>query len=658
MQKFPLVTLLLLIQFSFAYSQNKLALLVEIGTYPAESRLRPIASVSDIKYIKAALTKNGFPVKNIDSLVNSKATKIAILNKLTALAAKAKKDDIVVIHFGCHGQQIRDQRTVETGKDEDDGYDEALLPYDAKGFYNPTKYKGENHLRDDELGVSLNVIRKKIGSGGSLLILLDACHSGTGTREDNFPTFRGEPFPFPDPEYPFDPSEISDIDTKGRFFDDAGDSASNMVVISGSGPNQVNKQMLMNYEEVGSLSYSFYKAVNEMPAGADYILLFQKIKTIIQSVIPEQLPMIEGNTDQIIFSGQYLSKEKRNFIQVGVKNSQPATSDSLFTVNMGGMDNITTGMKGQIFQPGNENPVSHFVIRKTEHFSSIGVSGILLNKSELYEIKFDEENYGNLQGSLKFSKSVNSNSVLENNLKQFLKPFSFIRVSDNADFLFENDRANEMNNAVLKNRDNKIIWSASINEMDTLKTEDKKELLKSVKNALRIKYLRTLPDGGDLSSVISAELKTWKTFSTTEGITLESGDTISLKINNNSDQRLFYTVLDIYPDERVEVLYPVAGKEPQDYSIEKKNFVERRLRVSANTPAGVEFYKIIVSKEPMDLRSVFEKKITRDNMQSFQTVLDDLFNEKEGKAATRGDVSSIKAEEIGIISVSFIIKKQ
>ena len=58
----------------------------------------------------------------------------------------------------------------------------------------------------------------------------------------------------------------------------------------------------------------------------------------------------------------------------------------------------------------------------------------------------------------------------------------------------------------------------------------------------------------------------------------------------------------------------------------------------------------------MDLRSIFEKRVTRDAMQPFQTVLDDLFNEKKGAAATRGDVSSIKAEEIGIISVNFTIK--
>ena len=60
----------------------------------------------------------------------------------------------------------------------------------------------------------------------------------------------------------------------------------------------------------------------------------------------------------------------------------------------------------------------------------------------------------------------------------------------------------------------------------------------------------------------------------------------------------------------------------------------------------------------MDLRSVFEKRVTRGEMQPFQVVLDDLFSDKEGAVSTRSDVSSVKAQEIGIISVSFIIKKQ
>lgn len=184
-------------------AQQKHALIVAVGKYMPGSNISPIASVNDIKYIKAALYKNGFPSKQIDSLKDAQATKAAILRSLDALAAKVNKDDIVLIHFSMHGQQIRDQK--ETGRDEDDGFDEALIPYDVKKpQYFPGVYTGENHLRDDDLAPKLNAIRNKLGSNGSLLVLIDACHSGTATRASEFAISRGEPQPFLDPENPME----------------------------------------------------------------------------------------------------------------------------------------------------------------------------------------------------------------------------------------------------------------------------------------------------------------------------------------------------------------------------------------------------------------------------------------------------------------------
>jgi len=39
------------------FTQNKLEILVAVGKYPDTSNLRPIASVNDLKYIKAAAVK-------------------------------------------------------------------------------------------------------------------------------------------------------------------------------------------------------------------------------------------------------------------------------------------------------------------------------------------------------------------------------------------------------------------------------------------------------------------------------------------------------------------------------------------------------------------------------------------------------------------------
>ena len=640
-------------------AQNKLALIVAVGEYPAASKIRPIASVNDVKYIKAALGRNGFNEKNIDTLINSKATKDAILTALDRLAEKAGKNDIVVIHFSCHGQQIRDQKTVELGKDEDDGYDEAFLPYDAMPKYSPTGYKGEKHLRDDDLYPKMQAIRQKLGAAGSLLVLLDACHSGTGTRDESFAVTRGEPIPFPDPENPLDSVvNLSAAESKQGFFDHMADSMSNMVVISASSPQQVNKQVVINQEELGSLSYSFYKALSEMSAGNTYELLFEKIRATIQAFIPEQIPMIEGNSNQIIFSGKYKAREEKTYLRVGYKEST-GTEDSIFTIDKGLMDNVAVGNTCKIYKADSKEVYTNGVIKKVENFRSYGVAAKSLTKSDLYEIKMEEENYGNLQALLKLNLTGagSSSKTLEKQVKQFIKPYSFLSLADNADFQLEIKNGTGGKVASLTDRNNKAVWSADLLNRDSLSEEEKKQFIHDIKKELRVKYLRTMPDGGELAECVSAAIIPAKEYNAKNEVALDIGDGYALHIRNNCDQNLYYTVLDIYPDNTVDVLYPYKSKEPADYVVQKNNVVIRKLAVSKGSPPGVEILKIIVSKEPMDLRSVFEKRVTRGEMQPFQTVLDDLFNDKEGAPSTRGEISSIKPEEIGIISVSFIIKK-
>ena len=166
----PLILTVLLCLSISVFSQKKFALIVAIGNYMPNSNIPPIASLNDVKYIKAVLHNNGFLQKDIDTLEDSKATKAAILKALDALGAKSKKGDIVVIHFSCHGQQIRDQKTVAEGKDEEDGYDEALIPYDVKKpKYFPGFYTGENHLRDDDLGPKLHCHQERAGKKRKLV---------------------------------------------------------------------------------------------------------------------------------------------------------------------------------------------------------------------------------------------------------------------------------------------------------------------------------------------------------------------------------------------------------------------------------------------------------------------------------------------------------
>ena len=133
--------------------------------------------------VQGMLKSAGF--KSVTTLVNRQATKTGIIGAFRKMTASCKQGDVVYIHYSGHGQQMPDVHN-----DERDGLDECWIPYDACRKASAT-YHGEKHLTDDELNVYLNAIRHKIGARGKLLVVIDACHSGDGTRGDEDEVVRG-----------------------------------------------------------------------------------------------------------------------------------------------------------------------------------------------------------------------------------------------------------------------------------------------------------------------------------------------------------------------------------------------------------------------------------------------------------------------------------
>ena len=129
----------------------------------------------DVPLVVSMLKANGFG--DIVSLTNSKATKSGIVNAFNSLINRSQKDDIIYIHFSGHGQMMTDMNG-----DEKDGLDESWIPYDAY-LKNCAKDRGEKHLSDDEIAAFLSRLHTKIGDGGTIAVVVDACHSGDSTRD-------------------------------------------------------------------------------------------------------------------------------------------------------------------------------------------------------------------------------------------------------------------------------------------------------------------------------------------------------------------------------------------------------------------------------------------------------------------------------------------
>lgn len=175
------VVMMLLIGVQVTNAETKRALLVGISDYgnamEDPNKWANISGANDIKLLSPLFSEHGYTVT---SLVDAQATHAGITKTLEKLAKDSKKGDRVYIHFSMHGQPFED-----LNGDEEDGWDEALIPVDAEMLYAEGVYEGKNHLLDDELESYFNEIRNKLGSEGQLIVILDACHSGTASRGDD-----------------------------------------------------------------------------------------------------------------------------------------------------------------------------------------------------------------------------------------------------------------------------------------------------------------------------------------------------------------------------------------------------------------------------------------------------------------------------------------
>lgn len=160
-----------------AAGQNRYGLLIGIGQYPETTGWTSIHGDNDVTIVKKFLIAHGFSEDNVDILTNSSATKNGIMTSLEKLMLRANDGDVIYIHFSGHGQQVTD-----LDGDENDHFDEAWVPYDAKKKYEPGVYEGENHILDDEINVYLNGLRAKVGPLGKIILVSDACHAGSGSR--------------------------------------------------------------------------------------------------------------------------------------------------------------------------------------------------------------------------------------------------------------------------------------------------------------------------------------------------------------------------------------------------------------------------------------------------------------------------------------------
>lgn len=268
---------------------SKKCLIIAIGQY---QHLRPISSKNDLPLIRASLEGQGFT--DFRTLSDSQATRQNILAELQNLETDTRPGDIVVIHFSAHGQGIPDDNG-----DEPDGIDESICCYGAEA-YTSYSYNGEEHIRDDELGKYLDRIRLKAGESGQVLVLLDACYSGSGTRGDETPSRGISNILLKEGELTALKGK-DEVPFQESFGVEKKEGLAPLVVFSGSRADEKN----FEYNGMGSLSYAFNKAFSNIKGRTTYRSLFAEINSIMRALVRQQYPVAEGEgLDLIVFNAE------------------------------------------------------------------------------------------------------------------------------------------------------------------------------------------------------------------------------------------------------------------------------------------------------------------------------------------------------------------
>ena len=150
------------------------ALLVGVGKYRLPGNDLPGIG-TDIEIMKEVATRLGYEAQQIRVMLDHEATLANVERALSTWTVNGvSSSDRVLIYFSSHGTRIPD----ENGDEVQDRADEALTMHDVA----PDRRRGRRTLKgvlvDDRLGQLLARIPSR-----NVIVFIDACHSGTATRE-------------------------------------------------------------------------------------------------------------------------------------------------------------------------------------------------------------------------------------------------------------------------------------------------------------------------------------------------------------------------------------------------------------------------------------------------------------------------------------------
>lgn len=341
----------------------KRALVIAIADYPDGTGWTDLSSANDVPLIRHVLEVQGFT--DVRVLSDGEATRDGIEAAMADLVARSKPGDVVVVHYSGHGATLRDN-----DGDELDGYDEALVPHGARLTLRDGETTADvapGYLRDDDLGQQVLALRRRAGREGHVTVWLDACHSGTATRNAAGPKPRGTLTPVGEERRATPPDPLADTGEAGGMLEQAialrsrgaggSENLASLVVLSASRHDQLNYETVDERQgntPVGSLSLALNHTLASVGPRTTYRMVFEEIRARIAADHPHQTPQIEGDVDVPVFGGVAVAQEP--FIRVRQDEGDRSRSADTVVLEAGAFMGLLPGAEVALYPARTARP--------------------------------------------------------------------------------------------------------------------------------------------------------------------------------------------------------------------------------------------------------------------------------------------------------------
>lgn len=625
-----------------------IALLIGINNYPnLPSNNELHGCVNDVMLMEKLLMERfGFEEGNIKKLLDEQATKANIEKAFNDfLVGNATPQGQALFYFSGHGSTMTDLNS-----DEMDGWDETLVPYDSRD-----KVPKVLDIEDETLGKWIEVLTDKCIN---VTVILDCCHSGSGTRGlDARPRMADTLF--------LDLPKVKGgkIDSTKR---PSGFLPPNphYVLISGSRDNEISWES-GNY---GVLTWALNEVL-QSPENMTYREMMYKVSAKVTAQFPYQHPQIEGGRRDAQVFGQFGRMER--FLTVLQREGNRVL------LSGGTAHQVTPGSIYALYKPGatNKQDSARYlgrvkVSKDVEPFTAWAEIEEPKADIPLHAAAFETfHHYGDLQ--LPVRLEIKNDAVFLNEIDSALAAY---KEREDLVKIVGKSETYAVRLTLSPDRKLLLLMDPADRPMKTFRRDTldlKEHLAGTLTKIARWRNLFDLQNHSDLK--VTMTLRRWQDYDRRERKPfnpipiLESAggehilydqDIINVTFKNLSSQKVHCYLFDLGTDGSVMPLYP--GRGAQDSPLAPgDSVVSFPMRVTL--PEGLDALKLIATTNPTDFsvlgqegyRSIRGKATNRSGLDS---PLGRLLNLAYGGTRNTVTIDATPIDDWTTDMVTFLIK--